>query len=122
MTNPYLARLAAKDDFTHGRTSEVRVAKVLQAKLQPGSGNQRGSKGDMILTTAKRKFRLESKATKNLSINLELGWLVKIVHEALSDGSTPGLTISFVDPQGKLRSPGSEYVVLPMRVFRELTE
>ena len=76
----------------------------------------------MILTTAKRKFRLESKATTHQTMALELGWLVKITHEASSDGSIPGLTVSFVDSQGKLRNPGSEYVVLPMWAFKGLTE
>lgn len=118
---PFMRRLAAKDGMTHGRTSESRLIKTLGGRAQPGSGNMDRAKGDMKLQTVSYKFRMECKATKNLTLAVEAGWLTKIAHEAASDASIPALTISFVDPQGKPRTKNSEWVAVPLWFFREIT-
>lgn len=123
MTNPFLKRLAAQGTTEHGRKSETRIAKSLKARLMPASGSQVGAKGDMRLQSLKRRWRIESKSTINKSLNVELGWLEKIAHEARGAGDVPALTISFVTSEGKPRSDkNAEWVCIPKWLFSELIE
>lgn len=117
--NPFLKRLQAKGiDSGHGRKSEKRVAKDLGAIQTPGSGAFKGHKGDARLNTETKKFLIESKATKNATMTLDLGWLVKIATEAMNERRTPALSVSFVNPDGTPRVHG-DWVMIPMRDFKE---
>ncbi|QIN95221.1 hypothetical protein DLP3_058 [Stenotrophomonas phage vB_SmaS_DLP_3] len=118
--NPLMKRLAKHSGTAHGDTSERRVAKSLGARLQPNSGAMRGAKGDATLSR-NRKFRVECKSTVKNALPIELAWLVKIHHEALTGGEVPILTVSFVTPDGKSRPPG-DWVMMPKTYFDELTE
>ena len=80
------------------------------------------AKSDAKLTSAGRKYRIESKSTTADRLAVELAWLSKISQESLSDASTPVVTLSFVRPDGKPRSTCSEWVAMPMWAFKELTE
>jgi hypothetical protein len=118
MTNPFLDRAAKQAAGAHGVKSEARIAKSLAARLQPASGAMRGAKGDMQIES-KHKVLLEAKSTVNATMSLDLGWLVKINHEAMGKGSMPALSISFVTPEGKAK-PGGEWAMVPMHYFKEL--
>jgi len=121
-TNPYLKRAERQTKTAHGNKSEVRVGKSLGARMQPGSGNMAGAKSDARLR-AKYKFRIECKSTVNKTMALEAAWLTKISYEASATGEIPALTVSFVDPQGKLRlERDSEWVAIPMWAFQQLIE
>ena len=119
--NPFMDRAEKRGSMEHGRTSEKRVANTLSARLSPASGAMRGAKSDMYLKTAKAKLQIESKATKNATISVEHGWLVKVTDEAQATGSVPALTLSFVDEMGKSK-PRGDWVAVPMWFFQELTE
>lgn len=103
----------------HGRKSEKRVATSLAARLTPASGAMRGAKSDMKKKAGDRKFQIESKATKNATLGVDLGWLVKVTEEAQATGSIPALTMSFVDEHGKSK-PKGDWVAIPMWAFQEL--
>lgn len=107
--------------MSHGLRSEKRVALKMGAKLHPNSGAMKGAKSDASLKAG--NFRLEMKSTTNRMMALDSAWLAKIAHEALTHGQRPGVVVSFVDTQGKLRMEyHGEWVMMPMEVFRELTE
>jgi hypothetical protein len=116
--SPFMKRAKARGTNGHGKESEKRIAKASGARLTPNSGATRGSKGDM----RKGDFLIESKSTIHGSISIDQGWLVKINHEALCCGLKPALTVSFVLPDGKPQPGTSEWVMVPRRVFDELTE
>jgi hypothetical protein len=119
MGNPYLDRLAAAATNAHGKKSEKRVAKKMGARLHPNSGAMAGAKSDASLPD----FRLEMKSTMTQAMLLEMAWLVKIAHEALDHGKTPAVALAFVDANGAPRMKHySEWVVIPMAAFQELTE
>jgi hypothetical protein len=118
MPNPYLDRLAKAGTNAHGKTSEKRVAKSMGAKLHPASGAMRGAKSDASLP----KFRLEMKSTTTDTMTLEIGWLVKIAHEAVDHGHSPAVVLSFVGTDGKPRMRQyAEWIALPLAVFQEFT-
>lgn len=117
--NPFLRRVAAKGSSGHGSRSERRVAKSLSARLTPASGAMRGAKADMRIS-AKTKWLVEAKSTTGKTLSVELAWLVKVLTEALSAGSRPALTVSFVNPDGSKRA--CDWVMLPLADFQELTE
>ena len=117
MSNSYLKQVAARGGSGHGRESERRIAKKLGAQLTPASGAVAGAKGDMKLP----EFLLEAKSTKNATMSLEHGWLVKISTEALNVQKTPALSVSFVTPEGKA-TPHGDWVLIPMHLFKELTQ
>jgi hypothetical protein len=120
--NPYFKRLAAQAAGAHGGKSEARVAKALGARLQPGSGAMTGAKSDSRIK-AKVSYRIESKSTIKDTLPLDVGWLTKITHEALSDGSIPALSLSFVKADGTPRMPrNAEWVAIPLWAFQELIE
>jgi len=117
--NPYLDRLAAAGKNAHGKKSEKKTAKEMGAKLHPNSGALRGAKSD----ASKENYRMEMKSTVTQAMLLEMGWLVKIAHEALEQGQTPIVVISFVDNQGVPRMRQySQWVVMPLVTFAELTD
>jgi len=118
--NPFLERVAKKGSSGHGSASEKRVAKSLSARLTPASGALAGAKGDATFKRGKTKYRLECKSTIHASMSLDLGWLVKIAHEALTTQSNPALSVSFVTPEGKPKLHG-EWVMVPKYLFQELT-
>jgi len=120
VSNPYLDRIAKRGSTGHGKPSEQRVAKSLAARLMPGSGSTRGAKGDMNLDR-KLLFKVEAKSTVNDTMRLELGWLVKVLTEALNTARHAALHVSFVTSDGRAR-PNGEWVMVPKHTFDELTE
>lgn len=121
--NPFLTRMSQSGNTGHGNKSEARVAKSLGARLQPASGALVTHKSDATLKLPNWKFRIESKSTTNLTMALELAWLVKIGKESQQDSSIPMMTLSFVDPEGKPRSAmNAEWVMMPKVFFTELIE
>lgn len=122
-TNPFLRRLAAQGSMGHGGVSETRVAKSLNARLQPASGARKGAKGDMRFARGNLKYRLEAKSTIQDSIHVKLEWLVKIAHEATAGGEIPVLSVSFVTPEGKPRSPrNATWMMVPSEFFQEMLD
>lgn len=117
--NPILRRMKEQGTTGHGTVSEKRVASKLGARQTPGSGAKRGAKGDAVLKSEDQKFLIESKSTINASLSVELGWLVKIAHEALNDGAVPVLTMSFVTPEGRER-PHGDWVAVPRWAAQDL--
>lgn len=109
----YLARLSRGD---HGQKAEKRAAKRIGGRLQPGSGCSPNNKGDIKTGS----FLLESKATIHDSLSVKLGWLRKISDEAISLSREPALVIQFVTHDGKI-VPDGGWVMIPERVFKELT-
>lgn len=113
--SPYERRLAARTKTSHGSVSEKRVAKSLGGRLTPASGAMAGAKGDVRLPD----FLLEAKSTTDQTMRVELHWLQKITHEALSIGKTPAVSIRFVNPDGTPKKGGS-FVCIPEWVFSSL--
>jgi len=117
--NPYLTRLAAEGLNAHGKKSEQVVATKLGARLHLNSGAMVQNKSDASM----KKYRLEVKSTVTSVLPLDLAWLVKIAQEALDHGQTPAVVVSFVDSHGESRLRHyADWVVVPMAVFKELTE
>lgn len=110
----YLERLARGD---HGQRAEKRAAQRIGGRLQPGSGCSPNNKGDIKTDT----FLLESKSTIHDSFSLKISWLRKISDQAISLSREPGLVVQFVGHDGKLVEDGG-WVMIPERVFKELTE
>lgn len=119
-TNPFLRRLEKRDSGHHGRVAEKNTAKRLGGKLQPGSGNMDGAKGDVVID-AKTPLLLENKATANDSISIKLDWLLKVYQEALETGKTPALAIQFTSLSGTSEKRG-RWVMLPEAAFQELID
>lgn len=120
--NPYAKRLRQRGSNGHGKLSEKRVAKSLKAQLTPNSGALTGAKGDARQATKRLgKVLLECKSTIHGTMSLDLGWLVKIATEALQQGATPALTVSFVNPDGKAKHHG-DWVMIPKYTYQELVD
>jgi Holliday junction resolvase len=120
--NPFMDRIAKKGKSGHGTKSEQRLGKSLSARMTPASGALEGAKGDMVKTTPSMgKLMIEAKSTVHNTMSLDLGWLVKVATEALADGATPALTVSFVTPDGKARNHG-DWVMMPAWQWKELVE
>ena len=116
----YIDRLQAGD---HGNTSERRVAKKMGSRLQPASGALVHAKSDARLKGVKMDFRIESKATVNMTLPLQMEWLTKITSESMADSSVPAVSISFVDATGRPRSArNADWVLIPLWAFNELRE
>jgi len=98
----------------HGQKAERLTSKRLGGQARAGSGSVEGFKGDIEVA----EFLLENKSTINKSISLKLEWLDKISREARSEGKTPGLSIQFVDTQGKPVRHG-RWVMIPEDEFYE---
>jgi len=97
-----------------GRRSEVRTASRMGGKLRPASGATRG-KGDFELDLA----LVEAKSTSKGSISIQLGWLRKVTREALMEGRTPVLTITYTDPSGRPCRDG-RWALVPEDVVKDL--
>jgi hypothetical protein len=110
--NPYLRRKAKHTIGQAGRASETRLAKELAGRARPASGAMEGAKGDIDLGDV----LMEAKSTTGLSMALNRDWLLKIAHEARSEGKYPALAISFVRPDGKPLLDG-EWVSVPRHVW-----
>jgi uncharacterized membrane protein len=95
---------------------EVEVNELLGARTQPGSGNQRGAKGDGRRVG---DIRTEQKFTVAESFSLKLEELWKIASEA-HHGEMPVFVIDYKEPgTSKLRD---RFVVLPFNDVMELLE
>ena len=112
---PYLRRRVQHKIGKSGRKSEVRVAKEMGGRVRPASGAMEGAKGDVDLGNV----LLEAKSTVHASISIKHDWLIKISREARSEGKTPALSVSFVDPNGKDVKDG-DWVLIPAYKFREI--
>ncbi len=114
--SPYFRRRTQHKIGKAGRASEKRIIRDLGGRGRPASGAMEGAKGDIDLG----KTLMEAKSTTNASIVLKLDWLAKITHEALGEGKTPALAVSFIQPDGAPMRNG-EWVLIPMHRFKELT-
>lgn len=95
---------------------EVELAGLLNARTQPGSGNQRGAKGDIRL---KGQLRLEAKFTMAESFSLKLEELEKIESEC-GAFEKPAIVVDFKQQgTGALRA---RYVVVPFNDYQELRD
>ena len=106
-----------KSSNNHGQKAERLTSARLGGKARVGSGSIEGFKGDIEFA----EFLLENKSTINKSISLKLAWLDKISREARAEGKTPGLSVQFVDTQGKPVRHG-RWVMIPEDEFREAFE
>ena len=113
---PYMRRREQHKIGKAGRASEKRLTKDLGGRGRPASGALEGAKGDIDLGPV----LLEAKSTTNTSMALKLDWLLKIGREARSEGKTPALAVSFIQPDGRPLVDG-EWCLIPMRRFQELT-
>ena len=86
----------------------------LDARLQPGSGNQPGAKGD---GRKKGELRIETKYTKDESYRLQHADLEKIASEC-GLGEKPVMVIDFVD-SGTSKT-ADRYAVIDFNHFKEL--
>lgn len=110
--NPVINRLERKQ---HGQKAEKHAGKRLGGRLQPGSGSQDHSKGDI----KGLNFLVESKSTIKDSISVKAEWLKKISQEAIETSKEAAVIIQFVDGTGRV-IPGFSWVAIEERVFREL--
>ncbi|MBN7763675.1 hypothetical protein JYP52_21285 [Nitratireductor aquibiodomus] len=112
MNNPYLKRKQKHSIGKAGRASEQRLSRQLGGRARPASGAMEGAKGDIDLGSV----LMEAKSTTGLSMGLKRDWLLKIAHEARSEGKNPALAISFVTPDGRPILDG-EWVAVPRHVW-----
>lgn len=113
--NPYLTR---KNKSTIGRAgiqSEKRLSKSLGGRLKPASGALDGAKGDITVGDT----LMEAKSTQKASISIKHDWLLKIAGEALREGKTPALAVSFTDERGIAHRSG-EWVMIPKGEWERL--
>jgi hypothetical protein len=98
------------------RQQEVDIAAELAGRTMPGSGNQRGSKGDVRV---KGSMRIEAKLTTAGSYSMQLADLYKIAGECAA-GEKPVLVIDYLDPgTRKLRD---RFAVVHFVDFKELLD
>lgn len=100
---------------TVGRKAEQKLAKRMGGRLTPGSGNQVGAKGDIVLADV----LMETKATEAESYRLELDLLAKIETEALASGKNPAFHVQFVHGDARPKRFGS-WVMIPEWLFQRL--
>lgn len=115
MTVPYLKRKSQHRIGRAGRNSEKKLAKHLGGRLRPASGAMAGAKGDIDLGS----ILLECKSTNNMSLQVKLGWLLKIASEARCVGKKPALSISFTHDDGEPVRDG-QWVMVKLSDFEEL--
>lgn len=82
--------------FRQGRRAEVRTAKTVGGRLQPGSGNQWFAKGDLKTAT----HLIQVKATTAKSFILKLEDLDQIEQQAASVDREPQFVVEFSTPSG----------------------
>ncbi len=89
------------------KRQEARLAADLDGKVQSGSGNQDGKKGDVKYDLV----LLEAKSTEKKSISLKMSWLEKIDEEAVAEsGRIPALGITFT---GIKRGTEKDWIIIP---------
>jgi hypothetical protein len=115
MPNKYLDRRSQHTIGKGGRASETRLAKKLGGRVRPASGAMEGAKGDIDLGSV----LMEAKSTEGASMGLKHEWLAKIAKEARSEGKTPALALSFINPDGR-PVPSGEWVCIPLADWRLL--
>ena len=93
---------------------EKKVARKHDYRRQPCSGAIAGFKGDLKSDS----FLFDLKSTDASSIRIDLAMLRKIRDEATVIDKSPCILLHFNDVE-RLEE---EYAVIPMSVFRELTE
>jgi len=93
---------------------EVDIAAELGGTTQPGSGNQRGAKGDV---RKKGELRVEAKFTTARSFSLKLDELYKISGEC-GLGERPVFVIDFLEPG--TRKPKDRFAVIHFEDLKEL--
>jgi hypothetical protein len=101
-----------------GLKAEKHAAKGhLEARTTRGSGAG-NDPGDIVLP----EYLIEHKATENRSLSVKYDWLSKITRLASAEGKRAALQISFVSGDGRPISGDASWVMIPVNVFRELTE
>jgi hypothetical protein len=94
VTGPAPRKKALKLNKETSRRQELDIQEEWGARMQPGSGNQAGAKGDH---RKKGELRLEAKFTRADSYSLKLDDLYKVAGEA-TFGELPVMLIDFLDP------------------------
>ncbi len=112
--NPFLERNKVQK---HGQKAEKRTAKRFGVNSRVGSGAVDGFKGDFEV----RDFLVENKTTEHRSISLKYNWLRKISKEALAENKEPALAIQFVDRDGYPIAQDAAWIMIPERVFNEMS-
>jgi len=107
-------RLAKERIGKTGRSSEARLARRVQGRLQPTSGAMAGAKGDISLPAV----LLEAKSTTRATLPVRHAWLLKIAQEARSMGKVPALAITFTTGDGR-PLPDGAWVAIPEWLFNE---
>lgn len=93
---------------------EQDIAEELGGRTQPGSGSQRGAKGDV---RKKGELRVEAKFTTAESFSLKLDELYKIAGEC-GAGEKAVLVIDYLDPG--TRRPKDRFAVVHFQDLKEL--
>lgn len=83
---------------THSLRQERKLAKRLNGRVTPGSGNQ-FTKGDVQL---KKVMRIECKATEKKSFRVTKEMIDKIEEAAMSSGELPAIEINLVNERGRV--------------------
>lgn len=94
---------------TKANRREKRLSKALDAVLHPLSGAFAGHKGDF----SSDAFVFDSKGTDDFSIRVQIEDLRKIRKEADLKSKHPALVLTVC---------GEDWVVLPLSVFREMSD
>lgn len=94
--------------------TEKRIGKKFDLQKQPSSGAISGFKGDL----KNKKFLFDVKSTEAKSIRVDWDMLYKIRREAFGSGKEPVIVLAFT----KLEQCEQEYAVIPMSLFKEITE
>jgi hypothetical protein len=97
-----------------GLSSEARLARRVQGRLQPASGAMAGAKGDISLPAV----LLEAKSTTGGLLPVRHAWLLKIAKEARAAGKLPALAITFTTGDGR-PLPDGAWVAIPEWLFNE---
>lgn len=87
--------------------NELRTARGIGGRVQPGSGNQPGAKGD---SRKRGEFRIENKDSYSNQFILKLNVLHKIMGEC-GIGEKPAVVVTFMEPH--TFRPRERWVVIP---------
>lgn len=101
-----------------GMASERATAKELGIRLQPGSGNYIGRKGDFEYSEPESMLG-ENKATKHGSFPLKFSVLAKISREARDLRKEPFLVIDFENVESY---QPTKWACIPLELYKKLIE
>lgn len=108
----------------HGKKSEARLAQQLGMRNTRASGALSFDKGDATFSAMINgkviRGRMECKSTVHQSLSIKKEWLDKIASETTANGEVPVLSISFVDAEGNPQDFNSDWVAMPVSIWREL--